>query len=130
MKPNKKIVDTGATLYDVNKQLADNLTPYNDMEIAGKQSAVSRWFTENCQRYAMLLCNDRRDFTIFHGNFNDVLAADTAAAQFIGCLIDRGDILAIDATKDGAWEVWLRINGKNYCYYLFVYDSAVIECGD
>ena len=44
------------------------------------------------------------------------------------CLKDRGDILAIDENEDKAWEIWLNINNQPYCYYLFRYDEAVIEC--
>ena len=30
--------------------------------------------------------------------------------------------------QDKAWEIWLKIDNTPYCYYLFRYDNAVIEC--
>ena len=29
---------------------------------------------------------------------------------------------------DGNFEIWLRIEGEAFAYYLFPYDQAVIDC--
>ena len=77
----------------------------------------------------MLLCHERRDYTVFHlyENQNENPPA-VAANELLGCLTDRGEILSIEENSDHAWEIWLRINKELYCYYLFRYDDAVIEC--
>ena len=130
--PNKKqtkAVDLGSNLYDMNKQLMEQvgkeLTP---MELVVKQKELEDWFNWECDCYAMLLCHDRRDFTIFHmyENQNPNPPA-LAAKECLGCLTDRGKVYAMDLNKDKAWEIWLKIDGKFYCYYLFRYDEAVIE---
>ena len=126
----KKTGDLSAgTVYDVNKQLIQNYKPLTHLELAGIQNKLDDWFNMIIDTYAMLLCHDRRDYTIFHlyETQNEHPTA-VAAKECLGCLTDRGEILAIDPTEDDAWEIWLKIDGQPYCYYLFRYDDAVIEC--
>ena len=74
-------------------------------------------------------CHERRDYTIFHLYEKQNPDPPTVAMkELITCLMNRGEILSIDLNKDKAWEIWLKINKKPYCYYLFKYDDAVIEC--
>jgi hypothetical protein len=124
---NEKI--NAGNLYDLNKQIMKNKTPINHLELVPIQLKVEDWFNWKVDNYAMLLCREQNDYTIFHlyENQNPNPCA-IAASEFIGCLIDRGDILSIDETEDGAWECWIKIGEEPYCYYLFPYDNAVIEC--
>lgn len=114
---------TVGNMYDINKQLMSSQKPLTQLEIPQKQTELENWFIYNCDKYAMLLCHERRDYTVFHL----CSAPRQAAAELIDCLLNRGDILAIDPTRDGAYEIWLRIDGEEYCYYLFDYTAAVIE---
>lgn len=124
---NEKI--NAGNLYDLNKQIMKNKTPINHLELIPIQLKVEDWFNWEVDNYAMLLCREQNDYTIFHlyENQNPNPCA-IAASEFIGCLTDRGDILSIDKTEDGAWECWIKIGEEPYCYYLFPYDNAVIEC--
>ena len=125
-----KNIDLGATIYDANKQLIQQTAKeLNHLELAAKQQQLEDWFNMEIDCYAMLLCNDRRDYTIFHlyENQNPNPQA-IAAAECLGCLTDRGKILSMDLNKDKAWEIWLEIDKEPFCYYLFCYDNAVIEC--
>ena len=118
----------GNSLYDANKQLViNNEKVLTHLELARKQEMLEDFFKEEVIDYAMLLCHDRRDYTVFHRD--GAHAARMAAREAIGCCIDRGDILGIDLTdNEDAYEIWLRINDEAFCYYLFPYDQAVIEC--
>ena len=127
-KPNYSM--SAGTLYEMNKQImAQTAKPLSHMELVPIQTKLEDWFNWIIDTYAMLLCHERRDYTIFHlyekENKNPPAVA---ARELIGCLTDRGEILSIDETPDKAWEIWLRINDENFCYYLFRYDDAVIEC--
>ena len=128
-KKNKQGDLNAGTVYEVNKQLIQNYEPLTHLELAGIQKKLDDWFNMIIDTYAMLLCHDRRDYTIFHlyETQNEHPTA-VAAKECIGCLAERGDILSIDPTEDGAWEIWLKIDNEPYCYYLFRYDDAVIEC--
>lgn len=118
------------TLYDANKQLVkQTAVPFNHLQIAAAQVKLEDWFNMAIDCYAMLLCKDRSDFTIFHLYENqNPNPPKVAAAECIGCLTDRGKILSIELNKDNAWEIWMLIDDEVYCYYLFNYDNAVIEC--
>lgn len=124
---NEKI--NAGNLYDLNKQIMKNKTPINHLELVPIQLKVEDWFNWEVDNYAMLLCREQNDYTIFHlyENQNPNPCA-IAASEFIGCLTNRGDILSIDETEDRVWECWIKIGEEPYCYYLFPYDDAVIEC--
>ena len=129
----------GATLYEINKQLSANESKLGTATRKKAQEAVRLWFRDSIDEYAMLLCHEQRDYTIFH-----VLESPAeAAAVLFECIDNRGELISIEKTPDGAWEIWIRmdvINGvtddgqnliedkEDYCYYLFRYDSAVINC--
>lgn len=116
------------TLYDMNKQIMQDRKPLNKLELGTYQSKLEDWFNMEIDCYAMLLCHDRRDFTIFHMyERENPNPPALAAKELLICLTNRGEVLSIDATEDKAWEIWLKIDNKPYCYYLFKYDEAVIE---
>lgn len=126
---NKNIkLEPKVKLYDLNKQIMHEQKAISPLALQPYQDKIEEWFNWSIDSYAMLLCHERRDYTIFHlyekQNSNP---PQLAAKELIGCLIDRGDILSIDETEDKAWEIWLRIDNEEYCYYLFNYDNAVIE---
>ena len=122
---------TMGTLYDANKQLmsSDKIKPLNELEIASAQYKIEEFFNWKCDCYGMLYCKDRSDITIFHmyENQNPNPPA-IAAAECIGCCLDRGQILSIEEQSDGNYEIWLKIDNEAFAYYLFPYDNAVIEC--
>ena len=118
------------TLYEANQQIMKQIgKPLNHLELAAKQIALEDWFNMDIDCYAMLLCNERKDYTIFHLYENqNSNPPKIAAKELIGALLNRGDVYAIDLLPDRAWEIWLNIDDEPYCYYLFNYDNAVIEC--
>lgn len=127
MNPNTEI--NLGNLYDMNKQLMEQVgEPISELALYPYQTKIEDWFNWNIDSYAMLLCHERRDYTVFHlyekQNSNPPAIA---AKELINCLLNRGEVLSIEETNDKAWEIWLRIDKEVYCYYLFNYDNAVIE---
>ena len=117
------------TLYSMNKQIMQDRKALTPLELAAIQPKIEDWFNMIIDTYAMLLCHERRDYTVFHlYETQNQNPPAVAAGEFLGCLTDRGEILSIDPTPDKAWEIWLKIDNIPYCYYLFRYDNAVIEC--
>lgn len=117
-------------MYDMNKQIMDQVgSPINPIELYPYQKKIEDWFNWKIDSYAMLLCHERRDYTVFHlYEKQNPNPPALAAQELIGCLLDRGDVLSIEETEDKqAWEIWLRIDEQSFCYYLFPYDNAVIE---
>lgn len=122
---------TLGTLYEANKQVMRNsqFKPMNHLELAAAQQKIEDFFNMQCDTYGMLYCKDLSDFTIFHmyENQNPNPPA-IAASECIGCCVDRGEVLSIEEQPDKNFEIWIRIKGEPYAYYLFPYDNAVIEC--
>ena len=131
-RPKLQVQQTSSnSLYDINKQIFSNskMEPLSLATLNEYLPKFEEWFNWIIDTYAMLLCHERRDYTIFHlyekANKNPPAVA---AKELITCLINRGSVLSIDETEDKAWEIWLKIDDEYYCYYLFRYDEAVIEC--
>ena len=116
------------TLYEMNKQVMQQLPPMSQKKIDEIKPQIEDWFNFAIDGYAMLLCRERYDFTVFHlYEKQNPNPPALATEEMIGCLTDRGEILSIEKTKDGAWECWVKIDNEAFVYYLFGYDSAVIE---
>lgn len=120
---NKTITMEAGNLYDANKQLVkQTCKSLTHIELAQKQEEIKEWFIN--KKYVMLLNHDIRYFTVFHNVNNDY---GFAAAQVIGCLEDQnGDIVSIELQKDGAWEIWVKIDNDFMVFYLFDYEKGVI----
>lgn len=117
-------------LYDINKELMKNervLDPimFNKQVIKIAEDMFTEANVDN--HYWMLLCHDRRDFTLF--NIIAATAVQDIVAEIIPTLINRGKIISIDKQPNNAWEIWIRDteNDENFAYFLFPYDDAVIE---
>ena len=79
--------------------------------------------------YFMLLCNERKDYTIFDfdGWKSSEKSLNCAKCLVDECLANRGEIRGIDLTKDKtAIEIWMIIDDEAYVYYFFPYDDGVI----
>lgn len=121
-------------LYDMNKSLVAQY----EKNLKGKalQNRIDKEVVPYLQEkmahepYFMLLCNERRDYTVFHISENTPNAIDSIINNLKVCLLTRGAIYGIDRTSDGvALELWIKgdDNGEMACYYFFPYTQAVIE---
>lgn len=118
-------------LYDMNKQLMANEASISDEVLTEKKKALMDWITENfAQSYFMLLCNERKDYTVFRmkDRCPTIGAVTDMANDVIECMTNRGTLLALDLQEAGGWELWLRDDeGEIAAYYLFPYGAAVLE---
>lgn len=126
-KTNKHDVSLG-TLYDFNKQLILQQGKLTGKKIESIKKELEDWFNWQIDGYAMLLCRERYDFTVFHlyEKLNRNPPA-VAANELIDILKNRGKILSIEQEED-KWEIWLEIGGEAFAYYLFNCDDWVIQC--
>lgn len=114
------------TLYDVNKEAMKKEKRLSSKEVEDViKDKIVNFFKEG-NEYFMLLCNERKDYTVFKKT--NWFKEEQLIKDFKECLINRGKVISIDPTDDGlAFEVWLYIDGEAFCYYFFQYDYAVIE---
>lgn len=128
----KKMSDISlGTLYDVNKNLVlKNEIELTDGVLNSKKEIITNFMRQMNNAYYMLLCNEKKDYTVFKMNDkdNDDSIREIVSILVDECLKNRGEIRGIDLTKDkDAIEIWLIIEDEAYCYYFFPYDAAIIE---
>ena len=112
------------TLYDVNKDLMKKENPLSPFAFREKLRKVSL-VMYNKGQYYMLLCHERRDYTLF--NLQNCPSQKAIQDDLRDCFINRGEVLSIDKTEDNqAFEIWINID-EAFCYYLFSYDEGVID---
>ena len=117
-------------LYDMNKQMMLQEPELTAATLESKQHDIEKWVAElSSQQYFMMLCNERRDYTVFRlkDSKSTIGAVQTLAADIIDCLRNRGTIHGIDLQEAGGWELWIKDEDECFAYYLFPYGAAVLE---
>ena len=116
------------TLYDMNKSAMSNYPKMDRATLKDKLKEIETYF-EKRNNYHMLLCHERRDYTVFIvRDYGDSGCIEEAVSALKECMVNRGIILDIEKQPDGAYEIWLRIDDEPFCYYLFPYDQGIIIC--
>lgn len=129
-KSSKTTIKMG-NLYEFNKQACAEMPSLTFNQIQKVKSELQEWFNWQIDGYAILLCRERYDFTVFHlyekENKNP---PEVATNELIELLKERGKILSIekDAINKSTWEIWIKIDNEAFAYYLFNCDDWVIEC--
>ena len=120
------------TLYDFNKEAVLKEGKISKGRLEKIKPELEEWFNWQIDGYAMLLCRERYDFTLFHlyekENKNP---PQVAVSELIDLLKSRGKILSIEKDNNvlnNAWEIWLKIDEEAFAYYLFNCDDWVIQC--
>lgn len=136
---NKTKIGIG-TLYEMNQGIVEKSLPdLTEEELQDKKNLIVDFVNNTGNTYYMLLCNDRKDYTIFHRQYdsikgvyldNDGVIDETLERILVDeCLPNRGKTKSIELTENkDAVEIWISIDNQSYCYYFFPYDSAIIEC--
>lgn len=122
------------TLYDMNKNLIQNSEKtLSQGMLNSKKEEIKNFLKKTNNEYYMLLCHERRDYTLFDLGYETYNTHKEKCQKTIDVLIDeclqnRGEIRGIDITKDKqAIEIWISIEDDSYAYYFFPYDKGVID---
>lgn len=125
----KKEINAGISLYELNKQVMAQLPP-QDMEHLKKQlTSVATWFSTFKPeiRWFILLCREKADYTVFHINSSDFYQALKELKLTINY---RGELMAVNFIHgENAFEIWIRdINTQEVSMYmLFNCAPMIIE---
>lgn len=126
--PQKHDVSLG-NLYDINKQLMATMPEMTDAEINLITPQLEEWFNWKLDGYAMLLCRERYDFTVFHlYEKQNPYPQKVAVSELFELLKERGKILSIEKADESSWEIWIKIDEEAFAFYLFGCDEWIIEC--
>ena len=117
-------------LYQMNKQIIAQQKPLSKKDFEKIEKELEQWFNWYLDGYAMLLCRERYDFTVFHlyqkANKNPPAVA---AKELIELVKERGTPFSMERNlDDNNWEIWIKIDNELFAYYLFDCENIVIEC--
>ena len=88
------------TAYDINKNLVKKYENHlTEKELKEKFILLEEYTLEKFNHYYMLLCNDRKDYTVFHTTVLE--DKHSVPNELMECLTNRGLIYGIDRTEDG-----------------------------
>ena len=126
-------IDSEVTLYDLNKDLVKkHEIKLSNKAIEQKKKLIINFLNNINDSYYMLLCNERRDYTIFTFKNKTTKEYQECADILINeCLFNRGELRGFDLTRTkDAIEIWMIIEDDAFVYYFFPYGNAIIEIGD
>lgn len=129
MEEQTNVLNLG-TQYNFSKNMVSQLPALNEGNLNSKKEIVKNFIIKQSNFYYMLLCNEQKDYTVFHWNniCDDTGAMEIAKILVDECLKNRGEIRGIDLTENkDAIEIWLYIDEEAFVYYFFPYDEAIIE---
>lgn len=116
------------TLYDLNKAVVVKEISLTGEKLEEKKSLIIDFLKSTKNTYYMLLCNERKDYTVFRLENQEQSLKKLADCLIDECLLNRGLIKGIDITKlNDAIEIWLSIEEEAFVFYFFPYDAAIIE---
>ena len=119
---------TLGTLYDFNKQLMSQAKELRRIDFKDSLNEIKDFIKEKDNKYFMLLCKERSDYTVFVLFKNEDFDRQIFKKELSECLANRGQVLSIEKTKDKqAYEIWIKVDEEAFVYYLFPYDLGVIE---
>lgn len=122
-------IDTGMSLYELNKQGYAQLLPYDETQIQDAITWINEFSDKNKGKYYMLLCKEISYYTVFEKDFltYDCLSLGHGVIE---CLDNVGTIHGIDDNGEGALEIWVKTSDEEvYCMLLFNYDVGVVKVG-
>lgn len=121
-------VDMGLNVYEFNKNIMKQLPVIKDLQIIYNE-ITAYWKKAPFDKYLMLLCREKNDYTLFHFDFGN-------PAPFVKDVVECFDnrnvgIINIEIIDNGtAMEIWVKEPGQMETadlYYLFPADQMVIE---
>ena len=116
-------------LYELNKNVVNQLQPMTNEEIKEKIETIENLRTETINYHYMLLCKDFNYYTIFEYEETSYQSFGEVVCDIIS---ELGKIISIDPTETrDAIEIWIVPNEEEtpYVFYLFPYDAGVVYYG-
>jgi len=115
------------TAYDMQKGIISQLYPMTKTAIAASLEKVINMVAKTGNRYYMLLCREKADYTIFNIGTDVPQAYDRLAMELKTCIKSRGKAKVIDANDEVA-QLWIQDGDEVSLYYFFPANANTIEC--
>lgn len=110
-------------LYDLNKQIIEQLKDFDEEQIKDFKAAIEIWKTPRTNKYYLLYGREIGYFTLFveDNDEDDNLLSDS----LVECLESFEAIKEYDMNEE-AVEIWVKTEDGVTVLYLFGYDAGVV----
>lgn len=124
----KEAGDINFNLYDINKQIIDQLPPLTEQQLEDIVGTLNFWGTANVY---MLYGKEISYFTVLMLNSDNTdNDFNNFGEAIISLLNDISDtIYSIDVVDDNAVEIWLKYQDTSTVLYLFNYEGGIVKYG-
>ena len=118
--------DITMSLYEMNRQLINQLPDYNEEAWGGAKEIFNEYLSKHINAYYMLYGRELNYFTVFHKNGDGEF--DNLFDALKTCLDSVGAIRSFDFDGEAAIEIWVKpeVASTVTCMYLFPYDDGVV----
>lgn len=120
------------SLYDMNKQIINQLTPFTEDQIDELKNKIDDFKNRYTDNFFMFLNNEKHYYTIFYQNNTnsnpEFLGLGAAVIQIIKEFGEDIKIMSADDFED-RYEIWLKQNDESSVYILFPYGKGVVDFG-
>ena len=110
-------------LYDLNKQIINQLLDYTDEKIKDLKEVIRIWKTSKEDSYFMLYGKEIGYFSLFVADYEGQYS--TFEEEVVACLNDFDAIKEYDVNEK-AIELWVKTGEDVTALYLFGYDAGVV----
>ena len=124
-----KVIDTGISFYDLNKELVAQLPALSETALKEKALLIKEYAYNTMNTFYMLYGRELNYFTIFRHDTNN---SESIEDIIIECLNNIGIVYSIELVNDNtAIEIWIKdVNNNISCLYFFPYDNGIVTYGD
>ena len=115
-------------LYDLNKNLVNQLKPLTKEEIFNKEKDFINLHKRFSNKHYRLLCKEYSYYTIFEEE--RIIMNKPFSDTVIEIITALGDIYSIEPTENNdAIEIWIKPDEEEMpmVFYLFPYDTGVVK---
>lgn len=120
------IIDTGMTVYEWNKKMAQDKPVHKTEERTEDKKIINEFHKKNNNIYYMLYCNDIGYMTLFEISVISYPDFHTLGDGVLDCLAAIHDVYE----EEGHIEIFADFDDDIHCFFLFPYDAGIIKVGE
>lgn len=115
-------------LYDLNKQIIGQLSPFDEVRIQDAIDTVSTWGTAKTY---MLYGREISYFTVLMHEVNKNTEFSNLGDAVLALINDITDtIYALDVLDENTVEIWIKYEDMTTVLYLFNYENGLVTYGN
>lgn len=118
---------TLGTMYDMQKDAVREMYPMTKAAMNDAYNKVKDMVAKTNNKYYMLLCREKADYTLFNIGEHNATAYDRLVMELKTCINNRGKAKIIDS-NDEITQIWLQDGDEVSLYYFFPANDNTIEC--